>query len=120
MSKSFTCIVCPNGCEIRVEIVEGKYNISGESCPRGKTYVLQEMTDPQRTISTSIRVKGGVQPLCSVRLTKPIPKNLIRDAVSVIHSLQLSAPVIAGTVLISGILGTDSDVIATRDVAVAE
>ena len=45
MTKTFTCIVCPNGCEIRVESDGSGYRISGEGCPRGKTYVLQEMTD---------------------------------------------------------------------------
>lgn len=117
MVKHFTCIVCPNGCDVAVEARGDEYVISGEGCPRGRKYVLQEMTDPRRTISTSIRVLGGEQPLCSVRLTRPIPKARIMEAVAAIHALRLSAPVAAGEVLISNILGTDSDVIATRDVA---
>ncbi len=119
MTRNFTCIVCPNGCEIRVESDGEGYRISGEGCPRGKTYVLQEMTDPRRTIATSVRVCGGVQPLCSVRLTQPIPKDRIMDAVREIHALKITAPVAMGTVLIPHILGTDSDVIATRDVPAA-
>ena len=120
MTKDFTCIVCPNGCEIRVESEGEGYRVTGEGCPRGKTYVLQEMTDPRRTIATSVRVAGGEQPLCSVRLTRPIPKARILDAVREIHALTVTAPVQMGAVLLSGILGTDSDVIATRSVAAAE
>ena len=112
MRKTFTCIVCPNGCEITVEQEGEGYRVSGESCPRGKTYVLQEMTDPQRTIATSVRVVGGDADLCSVRLTRPIPKARIMDAVREIHARVLKAPVRAGDVVIAGILGTDSDVIA--------
>ena len=120
MVKTFTCIVCPNGCEIRAEGEGDALRISGEGCPRGKAYVLQEMTDPRRTISTSMRVMGGEMDLCSVRLTRPIPRDRIADAVREIHEKVLTAPVEAGTVLIRGILGTDSDVIATRSVAARE
>ena len=80
MTKTFTCIVCPNGCEITVEQEGEAYRVSGESCPRGRTYVMQEMTDPQRTIATSMRVEGGEADLCSVRLARPIPKARIMDA----------------------------------------
>ena len=120
MTKTFTCIVCPNGCEITVQGEGNDFLVSGEGCPRGKTYVLQEMTDPRRTIATSMLVRGGETDLCSVRLTQPIPKNRIMDAVREIHAKVLTAPVESGSVVIRGILGTDSDVIATRDVAVRE
>ena len=120
MTKQFTCIVCPNGCDITVEDNGGALVIAGEGCPRGRTYVTQEMTDPQRTIATSIRVIGGESDLCSVRLTKPIPKAKIMEAVQAIHSLTPKAPVAIGDVLLPGILGTDSDVIATRNVAARE
>lgn len=120
MVKQFTCIICPNGCYIRAESQEGGWVIAGEGCPRGRTYVLQEMTDPQRTIATSVRVSGGSLPLCSVRLTRAIPKGLIPEAMREIHALTLSAPVTAGTVLVTNLLGTGSDVIATRDIAAGE
>ena len=120
MTKTFTCIVCPNDCEISAETAADGLCITGEGCPRGRTYVMQEMTDPQRTIATSMRVEGGETDLCSVRLTKPIPKARIMEAVAAIHERTLKAPVASGSVVIAGILGTDSDVIATKDVAAAE
>ena len=117
MVKHFTCIVCPNGCDVTAEQRDGEYVISGEGCRRGRDYVLQEMTDPRRTLSTSVRVRGGEQPLCSVRLTRPIPKARMMEAVKAIHAMQPQAPIQAGAVLITDLLGTGSDVIATRDVA---
>ena len=41
MNRKFTCIVCPNGCEIEVEY-EGKdvKNIEGEGCRKGREYVI--------------------------------------------------------------------------------
>ena len=119
MTKILTCIVCPAGCEIGVSDRDGALTVTGEGCSRGKAYALSEMTDPRRTFATSVRVLGGEEPLCSVRLTRPIPRADVMEAAKLIHALRLTAPVEAGTVLIHHILGTDSDVIATRDVAAA-
>ena len=55
MTRTFTCIICPNGCEITVEYDPDMTDISiqGASCPRGKEYVRQELIEPRRTIASS-------------------------------------------------------------------
>ena len=118
MKRMFTCIVCPNGCEIEAEYegIQVKA-ITGNLCPKGKDYVTQELVDPRRTIATSVRVTGGDQALASVRLTRAIPKARIFDAMEAINAVTLAAPVAIGDVVISGLLGLDCDVIATRNVA---
>ncbi len=118
MKKEFTCIVCPNGCTISAEYEENYENmrLEGALCKRGEAYVRQELTDPRRTIASSVLVTGGESDLVSVRLTAPIPLGGIREAMDQIKALKAEAPVKAGDVLIRGILGTDSDVIATRTV----
>lgn len=117
MIREFTCILCPNGCAITVQAENGKIeSIRGAACPKGEAYVNQELTDPQRNIATSVLVKGGELPLASVRLTKPIPKSRIFDAMAEIKTVVLTAPVEEGTIVIHQILGLDSDVIVTRAV----
>ena len=117
MLKEFTCIICPNGCSIEAEVMDGQVlSVEGALCPKGREYVRQELTDPQRNIATSVRVMDGGLPLASVRLTKPIPKDRIFDAMDEIKKISLTAPVEAGTVVIAGILGYDSDVIVTKSV----
>lgn len=76
----------------------------------------QELTDPKRNIATSVLVERGELPLASVRLTAPIPKARIFDAMDEIRKCRLTAPVKAGTVVIKGILGLDADVIVTKNV----
>lgn len=117
MKRAFTCIVCPNGCEIEAEY-EGTevHTVTGNLCPKGRDYVTQELVDPRRTIATSVRVTGGDQPLASVRLTAPIPKARLFDAMAEINACTLVAPVRIGDVVISRILGLDSDVIVTKNV----
>ena len=75
MKKEFTCIVCPNGCTISAKYGENLENIrlEGAMCKRGEAYVRQELTDPRRTIASSVLVTGGESDLVSVRLTAPIP-----------------------------------------------
>lgn len=47
MKKQFTCIVCPNGCEIEAEVENGQViSVTGHTCPRGEQYVRQELTAP--------------------------------------------------------------------------
>ncbi len=122
MKKNFTCIICPNSCEIETEFEEkdGKLvvtKVTGNTCKRGDEYVRQELTDPRRTITSSVLVLGGELPLASVRLTGPIPKNRIFDAMKEIKKIAVKAPVSAGTVLIHNLFGYDSDVVVTKSVA---
>lgn len=123
MTREFTCIMCPNGCRIDVEYEQASSDdkpviktISGNLCPRGVDYVRQELIDPRRTISTSILVERGELPLASVRLTSPIPKDRIMDAMAEIRRYKVTAPVEAGTVIIQNLFGLGSDVIVTKTV----
>ena len=122
MLREYTCIICPNGCDIRAQIEEGEdgsrriCSVEGAACPKGRAYVEQELTDPQRNIATSVLVKGGILPLASVRLTNPIPRDRIFDAMDEIKKCTLTAPVKAGTVVIPHLLGYDADVIVTKPV----
>lgn len=93
MTREFTCIICPNGCEISAdyEIQADQsvviHSLEGATCKRGAEYVKQELTDPKRNIATSVLVEGGELPLASVRLTAPIPKARIFDAMDEIKKM---------------------------------
>lgn len=117
MNKTMICILCPNGCELSIEYKNKQVcSVQGNQCPKGAAYAEQEISNPVRNIATSVRVIGGELPLCSVRLTRPIPKERMFEAVKEIQSITLNAPVTTGQVLIHGLLGLDCDVIATREI----
>lgn len=118
MKKKLICIVCPNGCEITAETDgSGKViSVEGQSCSRGRDYAVQEMTDPRRTLTTSIRIEHGQMPLASVRLTAPVPKDMIFKVMDCIRKIRMNAPVKSGTVAVRDILGLGADLIITRDV----
>lgn len=113
-----TCVVCPIGCDLKVTLDEnGKFlSVTGNKCPKGAIYAKEEVTDPKRILPTSVKVIGGELPLVSVRTEKPIPKRLIFDAMKMIKSIHVNAPVKRGQVIIRNILNTKVNVIATRTV----
>lgn len=117
MLKEYTCIICPNGCDIEVTFSgDDIENIQGALCEKGADYVNQEIKSPMRTIQTSVLVKNGQLPITSVTTTKPIPKDMIFDIVAEIKRHMVTAPVFIGQVVIKNVLNTGSDVVVTKDI----
>lgn len=115
MTRKLTCIVCPLGCEITVELDGDKnvLSVEGNTCKRGEAYAKTECTAPQRTVtSTAAIMGGGVVP---VKTDKTIPKELIFECMKEIDALRVSPNAKLGDVLIPNVLGTNANVVATRD-----
>ena len=106
------CIACPRGCRL---MVDEALNVTGHSCERGEKYGRNEVQNPLRAVSSTVRVEGGVHRRCPVRTAASIPKALVFDAVRALESVSLRAPVREGQVIIANICGTGVDIIATRD-----
>ena len=111
--KELTCIVCPRGCRLQVD---DEMNVTGNFCPRGKAYATSELTNPVRTISTSIRVSNRPHTLVSVKTTNPVPKDKIFDVMKEIDKLSVSAPVRIGQVVKTRVLGLESDIVITKNI----
>ncbi len=117
MTRTFTCILCPNGCEITVEHQDKEIlSCQGNQCKKGLEYVTQELQDPRRTVTSSVLVSGGIRPLASVRLTGPIPRELIFPLMEKIKAICLTAPVKAGQVVMENVFGYGCDLIVTTGV----
>ena len=73
--KTFTCITCPEGCEIRVELNETGVvaAVSGNRCIRGEQYVRREAVHPVRNVSSTVRLINGSVPVLPVRTACETP-----------------------------------------------
>ena len=112
MNKELTCIVCPVGCALWVELDGNEVkSVTGNTCPRGKAYAQTECTNPKRTVTTTMRCSDGG--LVSVKTDVPIPKDEIFDCMALINSTVAELPVAIGDVLIENAFG--ARVIATRN-----
>jgi HAD superfamily hydrolase (TIGR01509 family) len=97
-------------------VVSAASEVSGHLCDKGIAYGREELTNPTRNVTTSVRVKGGTMPMLSVKTAQPIPKGAIRRVIGEIHKITCTAPVQMGDVILSDAAGTDVDIIATRHV----
>jgi CxxC motif-containing protein/thioredoxin reductase len=108
-AKTITCILCPNSCEIT-------YDLEGGKCEKGAEYVKNEILDPRRTLTTSVKVIGGTIPLVSVKTTGTIPKEKLRDAMKLVSKLAVEAPVKQGQILQSDFIEEGIHLVATKAV----
>jgi len=110
------CITCPTGCNLDVtHDGETIIEVDGNTCKRGLDYAKQELTDPRRMVTTTVRVKGGLHPLLPVYTSAPIPKPRIFDLLREIRQVEIEAPVTMGHVILSNVVDTDVNVLASRD-----
>ena len=119
-TREFTCVVCPNGCTIVVDVDDDETpvvtRVQGNVCRRGEAWARQEVENPMRTIASSVPVNNGDFPLVSVRTNRPVPLARIREVMEEIRRVSLSAPVGIGDVIVSSPAGCDTEVVATRRV----
>lgn len=112
-NKEFTCIVCPRGCHITVD---DNLNVTGNSCPRGKEYVLNEIKNPMRTVTSTIRVTNRDFCVVSIKTSKPIPKGEIFHLMEFINTLSIEAPTKIGQIVAVSPLGLDTNIVITKEI----
>jgi len=112
-----TCIQCPKGCQLSIDVVGGAVvAVTGNGCELGPPWAKQEVEDPIRTLTTSVRVLRGQEDLVSVRTAGPIPRRLLAEALAVAKELRIEAPVALGRVVAENLAGTGVNLVATRSV----
>lgn len=99
--RSMTCIVCPVGCRLEVTLGgDGKVaSVAGNSCPRGVKYAVSEVTNPVRTVTSTVRLSGAAEAFLPVKTASPIPKGKMFEAMAFLRGLSVSAPVKRGDVI---------------------
>lgn len=117
--REMVCIRCPLGCTLQVELQEDNtVMVTGNQCPRGAEYGRNELTDPRRTVTTTVRRKGSKEAVVSVKTASEIPKGKIKECINVLAGVTLDGPVRIGDVVIKNVAETGVDVVATRNVEV--
>lgn len=114
MKRELTCIICPRGCALTAQVEEGRFTVTGHSCPRGEQYAADECTAPVRTVTSIVRVSNREDTMVSVKTDVPIPKDQIFAAMERIRACAVQAPVHIGDVILHDVFG--ASVVATRDI----
>ena len=117
-----TCIICPMGCSMEVEIetdAEGNkkvLSVKDNGCKRGEQYAAKELQNPTRTLTSTIKVNDGVLPVVPVKTAGEVPKNMLLQCMEVVRRASCRAPVKRGDILLYDLLGTGINVISCADV----
>lgn len=113
-TRNIICINCPLGCPMTVTVENGQVTaVTGNTCKRGESYAVKEITAPARTVTSTVRIQGGVLPVVAVRTKTDIPKEKIMDCMREINAVTLTAPVKIGDIAIPDVCGTGVPVIVT-------
>lgn len=111
-----TCIRCPMGCAIHVEMENGQVvSVTGNTCPRGAEYAKSEATAPVRTVTSTVCALGGVRPVVAVKTVPDVPKGKIFAVMDAVRALEVKAPVHIGDILCENIADTGSNLVAAAD-----
>lgn len=117
-TRELTCIGCPLGCALRVELNDAGevVSVSGNTCKRGEEYGRREVTAPVRMVTSTVRVTGGKAAVVPVRTATDIPRGKIFDCMDEIRSAVVAAPVEIGDVVIENVAGTGVSIVASKAV----
>ncbi len=117
--RVLTCINCPLGCTLDVEIADGEVvRVTGNTCKRGEVYGRKEVTNPTRIVTSSVFVSGsstGARTV-SCKTASDVPKDKIFDVIDAVRGVTVPCPVHIGDVIVPDAAGCGVDVIATKEV----
>ncbi len=114
--EKIICILCPKGCHLEVD-PDNDYAVKGHSCPKGMVYGREELKNPVRVVTTTVTIKDSTLPRCPVKTNGMIPKKYVEQAVRLLDSVVVEAPVKLGDVIYKDICGTGVDFVASRSMA---
>jgi len=125
--KKLTCIVCPIGCSLEAEenasasnTGSGNLCVTGNRCPRGAVYAMEELRSPKRTVTATCKIEGETEHSVRrvpVKTVSPCPKEKISALLNDIYKLKIILPVKTGDIIIADWNGEGIDVAATRTIA---
>ena len=114
MKKNMICIICPRGCAMTAEVNGEAVTVTGNTCPKGEEYAINECLHPMRTVTAAIRVANRENTMVSVKTAASIPKEKMFEAMKMIRAAKANAPIKIGDVLLADVFG--ADIIATKNI----
>ncbi len=115
MTTNYTCIVCPMGCPLTLDDSDRQnVTVTGQKCPRGKSYAIEEHSDPKRVITTTVQSNSPAHPRIPVKTDRAIQKQYIGELLQHLDDLEITLPVKCGDVLVSDFRNTGVRVLVAR------
>lgn len=115
MTKKLTCIECPKGCRLTVNIENSKViKVTGNECPKGEVYAVSEIENPVRILTSAVLCRGLSLKMLPVRTDKPMPKSMTFEAMREVKKIRVTVSLKSGDVIVKNFLGLGVNLIAAR------
>ena len=119
MKKSLICISCPLGCSLDVIYEPNKIiSVEGATCKRGQIYAEKELFNPERVVTSTVKIIGASIDYLPVKTNSTISKKLMNDVMEKIFKVSVKAPIKIGSVICKNIANSGADLVATRTINV--
>lgn len=119
MKKKMTCITCPIGCGLEVDydlIKKEIMMLNGNQCKKGYKFAENELFDPKRILTTTVKINSRFFKRLPVRSNIPAPKERIEKMVKEIKKIQILPPVKMGDILARNFMDTGVDIISSTTI----
>lgn len=114
VKTELTCIVCPMGCHLNVENSAEDFKVEGNTCRRGEKYAVQELTNPTRVITSTVKLENSYLHLLPIKTEDSIPKGMTFEIMKELDKIKVSAPVKVGDIIIENILNTGVNIVSAK------
>ena len=117
MFREIICIACPRGCKLTVRESGDEITIEGNCCKKGIDYGNQEVLQPLRMLTTTVKTTRSDYPRLPVRLSTEIPKAELMNCMKAINRVIVKQSCSPGDVVMAGIAGDGVNLIATGELS---
>ena len=87
--------------------------VEGNKCPKGHDFAVAEMSNPTRTLTTTVRTNFPDVPVISVRTHGEIPKDMLLKAMHQLNEVIIEEELGPGDTVLENVAGTGVQVIVT-------
>ena len=114
MKRDMICIICPRGCSLCADIQGDTVTVTGNACPKGQEYAINECTNPVRTVTATVRVCNRHNTMASVKTLTPVAKDKMMEVMNVLRQTQIQAPAKIGDVVLADVCG--ASIVITKEI----
>jgi len=122
--KHFTCTICPTGCRVSVDVVDGLFRFSGNRCGKAEAFAKHdvfsktktETASADRSIITTVRTAFPRIPVLPVRTNRDVPKEKVTEIIRELSNVVITEKIGIGEIVVADVLGTGCDVIAASNI----
>ena len=116
MIKEKICIICPRGCMLKYEYKDEEIQITENQCGRGPIYLKQELIQPKRMLTTTIKIKNGNLNVLPVHAQEYVNKEDVQNIITKLKKIELVAPIKCNDIIVEQVDGIKVKILASKNI----